>query len=99
DTVFRDDMFDQHVEELGQLWDGGLRFSSQTVNYTLEGKRLDIRLDATVMPGYETTWERVLLSIEDITTRVATERELRLSEQYALGLFEHSPVSLWVEDF
>ncbi|MGO4812419.1 diguanylate cyclase [Cupriavidus sp. 2MCAB6] len=99
DTVFRDDMFDQHVEELAQLWDGGLRFSSQTVNYTLEGKRLDIRLEATVMPGHEATWERVLLSIEDITARVATEHELRRSEQYAMGLFEHSPVSLWVEDF
>lgn len=99
DTVFRDDMFDQHVEELGQLWDGGNRFASQTVNYTLEGARLDIRLEATVMPGHEATWERVLLSIEDITARVRTERDLRRSEQYALGLFEHSPVSLWVEDF
>ncbi|WP_230426847.1 sensor domain-containing diguanylate cyclase [Cupriavidus yeoncheonensis] len=99
DTVFRDDMFDQHVEELGQLWDGGNRFASQTVNYTLEGERLDIRLDATVMPGHEATWDRVLLSIEDITRRMRTERELRHSEQYALGLFEHSPVSLWVEDF
>ncbi|WER44949.1 GGDEF domain-containing protein [Cupriavidus sp. WKF15] len=99
DTVFRDDMFDQHVEELGQLWDGGNRFTSQTVNYTLEGERLDIRLEATVMPGHEAMWDRVLLSIEDITTRMRTERELRRSEQYALGLFEHSPVSLWVEDF
>jgi len=98
-TVFRDDMFDQHVEELGQLWDGGRRFASQTVNYTLDGERLDIRLEATVMPGHEDTWERVLLSLEDITARVRTERELRRSEQYALGLFEHSPVSLWVEDF
>ena len=99
DTVFRDDMFDQHVEELGQLWDGGNRFASQTVNYTLDGERLDIRLEATVMPGHEADWERVLLSIEDITARVRTERNLRRSEQYALGLFEHSPVSLWVEDF
>lgn len=99
DTVFRDDMFDQHVEELGQLWDGGNRFASQTVNYTLDGERLDIRLEATVMPGHETDWERVVLSIEDITARVRTERNLRRSEQYAVGLFEHSPVSLWVEDF
>ena len=99
DTVFRDDMFDQHVEELGQLWDGGNRFASQTVNYTLEGERLDIRLEATVMPGHEAAWDRVLLSIEDITKRMRTERDLRHSEQYALGLFEHSPVSLWVEDF
>ncbi|WP_454735035.1 sensor domain-containing diguanylate cyclase [Cupriavidus necator] len=99
DTVFRDDMFDQHVEELGQLWDGGKRFTSQTVNYTLDGERLDIRLEATVMPGHEDSWERVLLSVEDITARVRSERELRRSGQYALGLFEHSPVSLWVEDF
>lgn len=74
ETVFRDDMFDQHVEELGQLWDGGNRFASQTVNYTLDGERLDIRLEATVMPGHEGSWERVLLSIEDITARVRTER-------------------------
>lgn len=99
DTVFRDDMFDQHVEELGQLWDGGNQFASQTVNYTLDGERLDIQLEATVMPGHEDSWERVLLSVRDITPRMRTERELRRSEQYALGLFEHSPVSLWVEDF
>src|SRR5262249_30230141 len=99
DSVFRDDMFDQHVEELGQLWDGGRHFSSQTVNYTLDGERLDIRLEATVMPGHEADWSRVLLSIEDITVRVRTERDLRRAQQYAVGLFEHSPVSLWVEDF
>nr|WP_240988078.1 GGDEF domain-containing protein [Cupriavidus taiwanensis] len=99
DTVFRDDMFEQHVEELGQLWDGADGFASQTVNYALDGTRLDIQLEATVMPGHEQTWERVLLSIKDITPRLRTERELRRSEQYALGLFEHSPVSLWVEDF
>lgn len=99
DAVFRDDMFDQHVEELGQLWDGGNHFSSQTVNYTLDGERLDIRLEASVMPGHESDWSRVLLSVEDITARVRTERDLRRSQQYAVGLFEHSPVSLWVEDF
>ncbi|WP_083383997.1 MULTISPECIES: sensor domain-containing diguanylate cyclase [Cupriavidus] len=99
DTIFRDDMFDQHVEELGQLWDGQAHFSSQTVNYSLDGERLDIRLEARVMPGHEDDWSRVLLSIEDVTARQRVERDLRRSQQYALGLFEHSPVSLWVEDF
>ena len=92
-------MFDQHVEELGQLWDGQAHFSSQTVNYSLDGERLDIRLEARVMPGHEDDWSRVLLSIEDVTARQRVERDLRRSQQYALGLFEHSPVSLWVEDF
>lgn len=99
DQVFRDDMFAQHIEELGQLWDGQLRFESDTVNYTLQGTRLDIALKATVLPGHEGSWARVLLALEDTTERRRAERALRQSERYAKGLFEHSPVSLWVEDF
>lgn len=99
DQVFRDDMLDQHVEELAQLWDGQLHFSSQTVNYSLDGQRLAITLEATVLPGHEHDWSRVLIAVDDVTERARTERALRASEQYARGLFEHSPVSLWVEDF
>lgn len=99
DAVFRDDMFEQHVDELAQLWDGHLHFSSQTVNYNLFGKRMEILLRANVLPGHEHDWSRVLLAIEDITERARAERALRASERYAKGLFEHSPVSLWVEDF
>jgi diguanylate cyclase (GGDEF)-like protein len=97
--IFRDDMFEQLVEEMVQLWNGQTRFSSQTVNYTLSGRRLDILLNAAVLPGHEDEWARVLLSIEDVTERAEAQRKLALSEQYARGLFEHSPVSLWVEDF
>lgn len=97
--VFRDDMFDQHVEELGQMWDGASRFSSQTVNYALDGTRLDILLKGRFLPGHEHDWQRVLVSIEDISARVQAERELERAERYSRGLFEHSPVSLWVEDF
>lgn len=97
--IFRDDMFDQHVEELVQLWESGRGFASQSVNYTLDGERLDISVAANVLPGHEQTWERLLVSIEDITLRARAELDLRRSERYATGLFEHSPVSLWVEDF
>jgi diguanylate cyclase (GGDEF)-like protein len=97
--VFRDDMFEQHVEELVQLWNGGNRFSSATVNYTLSGRRIDIMLHANVLPGHEKTWRRVLLAIEDVTESARASRSLARSESYARGLFEHSPVSLWVEDF
>ena len=97
--VFRDDMFEEHVEELAQLWDGQLHFTSQTVNYSLGGKRLSISLKANILPGHEDTWSRVLLAIEDTTERSRAERALRASELQAKGLFEHSPVSLWLEDF
>jgi len=99
DKVFRDDMLHAHVDELVQLWNGDTEFTSHTVNYTLRGKRLDIQLKGTIVPGYEAGWERVLVAIEDVTERETARRGLASSELYARGLFHHSPVSLWVEDF
>lgn len=98
-TIFRDDMLHSHVQELSALWEGKTEFSSSTVNYTLSGRRLDIQLRGTILPGHEAGWDRVLLSIEDVTEREEARRRLVDSQLYAEGLFEHSPVSLWVEDF
>ncbi len=97
--VLRDDTFKSHVEELAQLWYGQTSFFSNTVNYTLTGKRLDIQLSGRVLPGYEQSWKRVMVSIEDVTERERVRRDLLDTQNYACGLFAHSPVSLWVEDF
>jgi diguanylate cyclase (GGDEF)-like protein len=99
DLILRDDTFDTHVNELVQLWNGDLTFSGNTVNYSLLGRRIDIQLRGSILPGYEGTWERVLVAIEDVTERENARRELAVSDAYARGLFQHSPVSLWVEDF
>ncbi|MBB5702877.1 diguanylate cyclase (GGDEF)-like protein [Ochrobactrum daejeonense] len=99
ERVFRDDMLEPHIDEMVQLWNGDNAFVSDTVNYSLAGKRLDIQLKGVVLPGYEDTWERVLLSIEDVTARENARREQDRHKRHAQGLFEHSPVSLWVEDF
>lgn len=97
--VFRDDMLHTHIEELLQVWEGKTEFSSHSVNYTLSGKRLDIQLNARILPGYEDSWSRVLLAVENVTEREGARRKLSRSEDYARGLFEYSPISLWVEDF
>lgn len=97
--IFRDDMLSTHIEELVQLWQGRSHFTSNTVNYTLPGERLDIQLHGAVLPGHESTWSRVLVSVEDVTEREEARRKLVDSNNYARGLFAHSPVSLWVEDF
>ncbi|MBS0291385.1 MAG: diguanylate cyclase [Proteobacteria bacterium] len=99
DQVFRDDMYESAVAELQQLWDGAPEFSNQSVNYALDGRRLDVRIRGRILPGYEDCWSRVLVSLEDVTEQVQARLRLQRSEAYARGLFEHSPVSLWVEDF
>ena len=98
-SVFRDDMLETHVEELVQLWEGRAEFCNNTVNYSLSGRRIDIQMTGRILPGHEAGWERVLVAIEDVSERETARRRQAASEQYARGLFEHSPVSLWVEDF
>jgi diguanylate cyclase (GGDEF)-like protein len=99
DSVFRDDMTAPVIYELDQLWCGNLCFNNQTVNYALDGRRLDVHVRVQVLPGHEASWDRVLVSLDDITARVRAEKLQLESERYARELFERSPVSLWVEDF
>lgn len=99
DIVFSGDMFATFLGELCQLWDGQPGFESLTVNYTLKRRRLDIQLKGVILPGFEKDWSRLLVSTEDITEIVEQRRLLSASEGFARGLFEHSPISLWVEDF
>ncbi len=97
--VFSGDMHEYVIPEVLQLWHGASEFSNQTVNYTLDGRRLDVHIRGRILCGHEDSWDRVLVSLEDNTEALAARRQLQASEQYARGLFEHSPVSLWVEDF
>jgi diguanylate cyclase (GGDEF)-like protein len=97
--IFRDDMLNPHVEELVQLWDEQPFFTGLSVNHTLNGRRMNVELKGVILPGYETDWGRVLVAIEDVTAREQARHALALQTSYAHALFEHSPVSLWVEDF
>ncbi|WP_286994857.1 sensor domain-containing diguanylate cyclase [Acinetobacter sp.] len=97
--IFQQDMLHSHLYELVDLWDGKAQFSSQAVNYTLSGKRLDIQLHGQILPGYENCLSRVLLTTEDVTNY---QNALRLEEKnrrLAESRFNYSPTSLWVEDF
>ncbi len=97
--VLRDDMFQAHVGELEQMWKGSATFESKSVNYTLSGRRMDILLRGVILPGHENDWSRVLVAIEDVSALEDARQRAAASEQYALGVFEHAPVSLWVENF
>jgi diguanylate cyclase (GGDEF)-like protein len=97
--IFRDEMLINLVDELAQLWDGNAAFVSNGVNYSLSGRRIDIQLKGRLLPGYEDNWGRILIAMDDVTEREGARRLLALSEDYARGLFQHSPISLWVEDF
>lgn len=99
DVIFQQEMFSAHIFELVALWEGKTEFSSTTNNYTISGKRLDIKLRAVVLPGSEKTLDRLLLTTEDISDYVNARRLEETNRNLAEARFTYSPTSLWVEDF
>ena len=97
--VFSQETMSSMIDQMVGLWEGRLDFFSKTVNHTLGGRRLEIQLRGNILPGYEESWSRVLVAVEDVTDLQTARQEMARSEAYARGLFEHSPVSLWVNDF
>ncbi len=92
EQVFGDGMRHHMQSELLALWNGNLEWSGDGINYTLEGEAVDILLHWRILPGFEQNWQRVLVTIEDITARKQAERRLE-------NLFQASPISLWEEDY
>jgi diguanylate cyclase (GGDEF)-like protein len=92
DKVFRDGMRHHFRSELLALWNGDLTWSGEGINYALDGEAIDILLHWRILPGFEQTWEQVLVTIENITARKQAERRLR-------RLFDAAPISLWEEDY
>lgn len=97
--VFRGDMLTRMLPEMLALWQGRLDYSNQTVNYALDGRRIEAQIHVRVLQGHEDRWDRVLISLEDVTETVVARAQLAASERHARNLFHYSPVSLWVEDF
>jgi len=92
DKMFRDEMRAHWRSELTALWNGEKSWSGDGINYRLDGEALHIRLHWRILPECESTWECVLVSIENITA-------LKTAEQRFHNLFTHAPISLWEEDY
>jgi len=97
--IFRDDMRAHFKTELEDMWHGHLELGIEGINYALDGTPIYIQLSRRALPGYEKDWSRILLSLVDITERKRALDRAAENERYAQGLFEHSPISLWVEDY
>ncbi|HUH88624.1 MAG TPA: GGDEF domain-containing protein [Pusillimonas sp.] len=97
--VMRDDTFEGLTAEMLQLWSSGVSFRSTTVNYTLDGRRIDIVLRGVVLADRAQPWDQVLVAVEDVTELQESRRSALTNETLARELFQQAPVSLWVEDF
>ena len=92
DKIFGKEMRAHFRSELMALWNGELSWSGDGINYRLDGEALHIRLHWRILPECESTWDCVLVSIENITA-------LKRAEMRFHHLFTYAPISLWEEDY
>jgi len=65
------------LEEILALIRGETRFDGETSKVTLDGQRLDMRVQYRIPEQFKDSWKQVLVSTQDITQSKKTERVLR----------------------
>lgn len=73
--ILRKETYDVFIDEMQAIADNEPSFEATLEARTLRDNRLDTVLRWTVVPGYEKTYEKVLLSLFDITALRRLQRE------------------------
>ncbi len=88
--IFRKESYAVFTEELIALTSGKTVFECEAITQTLTGKRNYVIFKLLILPGYEETWSKVLVSMTDITERKQAEAQIRfqasLLEQVSNGV-------------
>ncbi|NHK33075.1 MAG: PAS domain S-box protein [Asgard group archaeon] len=84
---------------LAQLLSGKTNLEEESFAYNSEGKEFHSLYKVSVVPGFEESLSKVLVSIVDISKLNAAETNLRRNEAQFRRLFEDSPIALREMDF
>ena len=85
DAVFRSEAEEVLRNEFTSIAEGKGEFTSEQVNYDLDGKKIHSILHLNVLPGYEENLERVIITLVDITARKEAEEELMKRDKMLSG--------------
>jgi PAS domain S-box-containing protein len=80
--IFTEDTYDAFREQLIAIAGANVSFEKERLIRTLKGNEKYVHVTLSMAPGFEDTWERVLLSLTDITARKRAEEELRNNHEY-----------------
>ena len=98
DTVLGSGTNETFAREVVELLAGTTAFKQDAVNYTLDGRRMDVHVSSFIAPGCEETLARVVVAVVDITDRMEAERALRRSEANARAILDASTASVMLLD-
>lgn len=99
EKVFTPDSANGFYKLVVDIFTGKKESVVETVNKTLDGDIINILIKFNVETGSEETLENVIVSIENITKRVATNNALDISKKNYKEAQEIAKLSSWYYDF
>lgn len=87
------------------IYNGDLEFTAMDINYTLNGDKIYVIFKWAVQPGYEATYQKVLISNNNITNIIRAEETIKekskkIEDQYHLlrSMCDNVPDMIWAKD-
>ena len=87
-TFFNAEATDTFKDELIALFNGKTAYQNEFPGYKFTGEKIDVIVRLSVIPGYEKTLEKIIISVIDITRLKIVEKTLRRQKQ-ELSEFAH----------
>ncbi|HEU4684109.1 MAG TPA: PAS domain S-box protein [Nitrospira sp.] len=97
DRIFLPETIEVFVEELVALWENRDIYQAQAPLRTLEGKELSV-LFTLVAPKREADWQRIMVTLTDVTALREAEAMVRESEQHLRTALGAGRMSAWAID-
>ncbi|MCD4672675.1 MAG: diguanylate cyclase [Anaerolineaceae bacterium] len=76
-TIFSEESYELFQKELVYIAEGQTQFNWNGVNQTLDGRLINVGINWYVMPGFESNFSKVIVSLLDITERKKAETKLK----------------------
>ena len=83
--------------EILSLISGNTMYESEIVTKTSTGENMALYAKTSIVPGFESTWSKIIVSIIDITDKVNAEHDLKESEQKFRTITEQSFIGVIIE--
>ncbi len=84
--TMREESFAAWRDEIICFAEGNPEFEMETVIYTVSGAARDVAVRVSIAPGHEQTWDKVLVSMNDVTRQKRAERAEREQRTLAEAL-------------